>query len=294
MINEFKKSVNSILTERITSPFWGAFISGWIAWNWQLIYITLFVSENKLALNKFEYILSKYPINIYNTLLIPFLISFGVLGIIPIISNGAFWLSLKYKVWKINKKREIEKPVLLTFKESVELKEEIQSQEEKFYKLNIEKDKRIVDLNEQVNKLQGMLDENRASNNQKDKTINTLNDRISIEINNKNDFSNVFSGEWAYELNNVNKHEFNLYNRNEVDINNITYEMKTIDRYKNKSFRLIMVPRNIDIEAEDYYIRYLTLNRSKNMDDFEGIEWAIIRKGDKFSAEKNKLVLRKY
>ena len=295
ILEEFRKSINSILYERVTSPFWGALTSSWIIWNWELIYITLFVSEEKIPINKLAYIKENYPIDPYNSLLIPLGISLIILVFIPVISNGAYWLSLFYKDWKVKKKQEIEKTTLLSFKESTEIREEILKQEEKFHKLNIEKDERIIDLNEQVNKLQNLLDNSRIVLDEKEENIKYLNERISCEIDKKNDYLDIFSEEWAYQIGHTNidkqKYKFRLYGNDRFEIENQHYTINTIYRYRKESFKiLLLADRSDDI----YKIRYISINRSKNMDDFEGFEWAI-KEGveNKYIAERNHITIHK-
>ena len=60
MINELKKSINAALYERAVSPLYGTFLITWSLWNWKIIYLTFFVSENKLEINKIDYIVANY------------------------------------------------------------------------------------------------------------------------------------------------------------------------------------------------------------------------------------------
>ena len=52
------KSVNSILKERLTSPLFGTLIITWLVSNWEIVYVTLFVSEKYLKENRIDYIKS--------------------------------------------------------------------------------------------------------------------------------------------------------------------------------------------------------------------------------------------
>jgi hypothetical protein len=47
MQSEIKKSINSILFERLTSPLYGTLIISWLIWNWKIIYLTLFVDSEE-------------------------------------------------------------------------------------------------------------------------------------------------------------------------------------------------------------------------------------------------------
>ncbi len=48
MIEDFKKSIQAVFYERISSPLSGAFCLSWVAWNWKLLY-TLFFGNGCLS-----------------------------------------------------------------------------------------------------------------------------------------------------------------------------------------------------------------------------------------------------
>ena len=56
MIANLKKSLSAILYERTSSPFYGTLIVSWLVWNWKIIYLTFFISEDKIELDKISYI----------------------------------------------------------------------------------------------------------------------------------------------------------------------------------------------------------------------------------------------
>ena len=138
MMDEIRKSIGSILYERVTSPLYGAFLFSWIACNWEIIYLTFFISENTIAINKIDYILQHY-MGLSNLLLLPIAYTIILVAIIPFISNGAYWLSFKFHQWRVDKKHEIEKKQLLTIKQSIQLRGKIMNQEESFKNLLKEK-----------------------------------------------------------------------------------------------------------------------------------------------------------
>ena len=59
MLGEFKKSIESILYQRVTSPFYGTLFTTWMIWNWRAWYIALFVDSSSLKINKLNYIISE-------------------------------------------------------------------------------------------------------------------------------------------------------------------------------------------------------------------------------------------
>jgi hypothetical protein len=134
MLTELKKSTNAILFERVTSPLFGTLIISWLICNWKIVYLTIFISESKLEKNKIDYIIENYQ-NIHTLITFPLISTFLLLTVIPIISNGAFWMSLIYKKWKTDKKNEVEKTQLLSIEQSVELRKEIRDKEIQFEKI---------------------------------------------------------------------------------------------------------------------------------------------------------------
>jgi hypothetical protein len=38
MLDDFRKSINSVLYERMTSPLFGALLISWCIWNWDILY----------------------------------------------------------------------------------------------------------------------------------------------------------------------------------------------------------------------------------------------------------------
>ncbi|TSD06159.1 MAG: hypothetical protein Greene07147_18 [Parcubacteria group bacterium Greene0714_7] len=63
--NEFVRSTQMALEERITSPFYGYFFVSWFLWNWQLFYVALFLDQKnifeKTGLLRNEYLISLFP-----------------------------------------------------------------------------------------------------------------------------------------------------------------------------------------------------------------------------------------
>lgn len=149
-MEEIKKSISAILYERTTSPLFGTFIFSWLIWNWKIPYLSFFVSENKLKINKIEYIITNYN-DICYLISYPLISTIILLTIIPFFSNGAYWLSIKFENWKLEQKNLIESKQLLTVEQSIELREQILKQEERFSKLVQDKNLEIEALKKQIN-----------------------------------------------------------------------------------------------------------------------------------------------
>lgn len=156
MIDEFKKSVNSVLYERVSSPLFGAFIFSWCIYNWKIIYLTLFVSESKLTENKIDYITNNF-FELKNLLWLPLLATAIIILIYPFLAVGAFYVTSKFKQWKIGIRNDIEKKQTLTIAESIELRSEIRKQEDNFDNLLKDKIQEIETLKANINEYEKQL-----------------------------------------------------------------------------------------------------------------------------------------
>ncbi len=153
MEKEWRKSINSVLHERMTSPLFGSFALSWLIWNWRIIYLTFFISEYRLgSITRIEYILEHYSDNLH-LLWGPILSTIGLILIYPGISSGAYWINLQYKRLKRSIKQKIEKEQLLTIEESIEIRNSLTSSEERFANSMKNKNaeiKRLITENEET------------------------------------------------------------------------------------------------------------------------------------------------
>ena len=151
-MKDIKKSLNEILYERTTSPLFGTLIISWTIWNWKIIYLTIFVSESSIPTNKIDYIQTNYTDDKV-IFLYPIISTVVLLTIIPFISNGAYWLSLKFLKWRKDQKNLVDMKQLLSLEQSIELREKISEQEARFEKLLENKNLEIKQLNLIMNSL---------------------------------------------------------------------------------------------------------------------------------------------
>jgi len=149
MLDDLKKSLNQIIYERTSSPFYGSLIVSWLIWNWRIVYLTFIISENKIEKNKIDFILEHYA-DTNHIIVFPLLSTIIILTVIPFISNGAYWLSLRFNKWKTDQKNTIDKKQLLTVEQSLEIREEISRQEDRFAKLIESKNTEISQLKLQI------------------------------------------------------------------------------------------------------------------------------------------------
>ncbi len=150
-MSDLSTSLKEIFNERISSPFYGSLIVSWLLWNWKIPYVTFFIDQSRLGdtPNKIDYILKhcSYPLHLT---LFPVLSAIVIIVGMPLITNGASWITEIYDTWRINKKNEVQGKRLITEAEQLQLRIEIQNQEEKYSKLIIKKDEEIIILKQQL------------------------------------------------------------------------------------------------------------------------------------------------
>ncbi len=171
MINDFVKSISSILYERVTSPLYGTFIIAWSIWNWKILYLSIFISEKSLTITKLDYI-TTYCYDWKILILYPILSTIILISFFPFLGNAAFYINLKFNQWKIQKKNEIENNQLLTIKQSIAIREELFNQSDKFAKI-------IEDKNEEIKVLNAMIEKNKVIKNPKPEKQPTTEKKIS-------------------------------------------------------------------------------------------------------------------
>lgn len=94
--------------------------------------------------------------------------------LIPFISNGAFWLNLKFENWKKDKKNEVEKKQLLTLEQSIEIREQLLNQENRFEKL-------LEDKKNEITQLKAIIEESKV-NISESKTTKLGNEKKNIDL----------------------------------------------------------------------------------------------------------------
>jgi len=104
-LKDLSKEVTTTIQERMASPFYGTLILSWCVWNWRILYLTFFVSESKLDVDKITYIAMEFE-DKNHLYWYPLLSTLLLLTIIPFLSIGALWLSQWFEVLR-NKIRDI-------------------------------------------------------------------------------------------------------------------------------------------------------------------------------------------
>ncbi len=147
--NEIKNSINSVLYERVSSPFFGTFISSWLVINWKIIYLTFFVNESKIEGMKIDYIIKNYS-NEWYIYIWPLISTLVLTTLIPFVSVGAYWLSLWFKDWMTKIRNKFELNQLLTIGQSIALRKQIRDQEKNIEYLLEEKNDQIEVLEKEI------------------------------------------------------------------------------------------------------------------------------------------------
>lgn len=152
MFDEARKSINSILYERMTSPLYGTLIITWLIWNWKIVYLTLFVSEDQIEGDKITYIVHHYC-DLWTLIYWPLISTVAIIVLIPFISNGAYWLTLKFNLWRHDQKIKIENNQVLSIEQSIELRTEMANMEARFKESLNSKDEQVKSLLAQISQL---------------------------------------------------------------------------------------------------------------------------------------------
>jgi hypothetical protein len=173
-MSDLTTSLKEIFNERISSPFYGSLIVSWLLWNWKIPYVTFFIDQSRLgdATNKIDYIF-KHCDSPWNLAVFPLLSTAVIVLLMPYVTNGASWVTERFDTWRINKKNEVQGKRLLTVEESLQLRIEIQNQEEKYSAIIIKKDSEIMTLKQQ----NSLLSKSKVSG-----TLTSKKDKFAVEF----------------------------------------------------------------------------------------------------------------
>lgn len=158
MLKEIQTSISANLYERMTSPLWGAIISGWLIVNWEVVYITFFEDEKYLGSGKLEYIVEHHK-SWENFVIYPLAIALIFLAVIPFISTASYWLHLWFIKWKKTIKTQMENSTVMTVEESIKLRELLKNRTEQYIELTKVKDYDVKKLEDELSNSQIHLTE---------------------------------------------------------------------------------------------------------------------------------------
>ncbi len=176
-VKDFPDSIKAILYDRIVSPLSGTFIFSWLVWNWKLVYFFFVFDGTYTIVGKIDYISTHYN-NWGNLFWLPFASTIFLIGFYPIVSTGAYWVHLKYKMLQNDIKNKIENNKLLTIEQSLKIKREYKDLYDSFLELEKSKDDELKWLKEdnkqKADKLIEVTNENEG-----------LKNRIDVELREK-------------------------------------------------------------------------------------------------------------
>lgn len=129
--NELVESTDIAIKERLTSPFYGYFICSWLLFNWQIIYVAFFVSQDniltKTGLLRYQYLQQSFPILwswgfFLEFLIYPLLATALFFWVFPLVTRIYYRKSLKNQ--KALRRIDIEENLQISKEEKKLVKEE--------------------------------------------------------------------------------------------------------------------------------------------------------------------------
>ena len=120
------------MSDKVISPFYGAFVISWLAWNWKVWYLTFFVDSNLLLRNK-DILKIDYILNVYggsnlwhliyglgHLIILPFLSAWFFIYIFPKITCKFYEKSIENeninKLIRLKKEKELSQAEEIQFK----------------------------------------------------------------------------------------------------------------------------------------------------------------------------------
>lgn len=160
MINELKDSLLNEFEKRFKNPFLWAFVLAWIFWNWDFLYVSLFLDEKYVSLlpqiwntfsTKFEYIKNNNLVNIYKFVIYPLSSSFILILFIE-------WLTTWLNLFISRIKNKILWYELLTKEQSLKIKNDLVESKHNTNELLSKKNEEILLLNSKISELDSKID----------------------------------------------------------------------------------------------------------------------------------------
>lgn len=146
-MDDIRKSINSILYDRLVSPLSGTFLVSWSIINWKIPYATIFQTTETLGKSKIDFVQDE--LNVYTGIIWPTVSTLFLLTIYPLLSEYAYRISLYYRGRKKKHKNKYEESQLLTLEQSIEIRLQLKSQLDRFEKVTSDKDEVIASLKAQ-------------------------------------------------------------------------------------------------------------------------------------------------
>ncbi|MGV8058217.1 MAG: hypothetical protein AB2L12_09375 [Smithellaceae bacterium] len=261
MIDDFKKSIQITINEKIASPFSGTFFFTWFVWNWRMLYYLIFPDDTLTLEKKLDFV-SLHFINWNYNLLYPFFSAIFLIVAYPVITTSALWVSLRYKKLQTDLKNKIEGSKLLTLEQSINIRQQLQETEEKYAKILLTKDEELKNRQIEVGLLTDSLkkEENaKETANQKvaakdeelKEKLREI-DKLTKELNDVTRGPKLTPKETIRTTNNITESDI------KEDLLNLPLSDATLQEYTKNKFRGLAVSTDLqkiilrDINISDY------------------------------------------
>ncbi len=219
MFEELSKDIKAALYERMSSPLYSSFIISWLLCNWQIPYVTIFVSKEYFPLtinstevkDKIEYI-QQYILNdcyCIKLFFIPLVSTILFITVFPFLTNGAFWLSEWFKKWRKEQRLKFLGETPIPGTEFIKIKADYEQQVANLSVLVNEKNRieeeknKLMNSNYQIEKESRRKDEeNKKANDEillNGKTIDDLRSKLDDVVEIRPSFlEDIMYGKWEY------------------------------------------------------------------------------------------------
>lgn len=286
-------SIKETGKERISSPIFGPFIFSWLAWNWKVVYLSIFSDTNNLKYSKLYYVEKMYSIEyffwypLWSTSLIIIVFPFAgaaanVIGEFALKLQNDFkghFLKLNYvEVSKLNElKSEIEK---------------LETKSENIKNINrlLENDlnNRNKELDHEKENIIKIKTELYSTSEKYQNLIYDLQQRDAFDLENPRKIETLFQGPWIKESYSIGKAEFGddleaLIFENAIKVENNHYYLDNI--------LLTIDMAYIDLKNKEFMFRTIGPENDKTIHELHIIEEGKYYEG--FENEKIKVRYRK-
>lgn len=258
-IKDVKESFFSEVEKRLRNPFLGAFLISWIFWNWDFLYVSLFLDEKYVSLmpeiwnkfsTKFEYIKYNNLVNISKWIIYPLFSTFIVILFTE-------WWTTWLNIFILKIKNKILWFEVLTKEESLKLKNDLVDSKHKTNDLLSKKNDEILLLNSKISNLEFNID-NEVTN--KIKTIEDKNLKRIEELEDNLSKSEIISSErldknikLESELIFFKDNFENLKSSEKVHLNKIQVLNVELWKLKSQNNELLIQLEKLDKPLEDTY-----------------------------------------
>ena len=229
-----KEIINSIklnLYNKAVSPLFGYYAISWVGWNYKLIFVLFSSLEVK---KKFEYIdtnifTGEYYLYLLPLFVYPFIAAIGAIFILPYPAEWVYKFHKKKQEDLLKIKQNLEKNVLLTKEESIEIRRKIKKLEDEHSIDVTEKNQEIADLKLEIKDLTTTFQKNIDGKNS---TINEVKKQLAESVKNVKELQQQIESNSTQELVGINEDEAQillLFNKNRyINPTDLRHQVKRV------------------------------------------------------------------